>query len=196
MTQSTAALDAAKKNLSDLDAQIKSLQDSINSEAPEEVMGVVEAQSRAQLSALQQQREIAAKNLEDLQQSNTDALAALTTAITNIPTDIAIKVNLDYGGGAAPTAQHFAGGGFVSTPRTAVVGDSAEYITPRTSISMLASEIVRAGNVASGGGMATYVQPSATAAHVEQQIVVKVGDAVIARAAVSGMPRQFTLQGV
>jgi BarA-like signal transduction histidine kinase len=44
--------------------------------------------------------------------------------------------------------------------------------------------------------MATYVQPSATAAHVEQQIVVKVGDAVIARAAVSGMPRQFTLQGV
>jgi hypothetical protein len=89
----TKAHDAATQQIADLDAQIKSLQDSVDQEAPEEVMGVIETQQRAQLDALKKERDEAAKHLEDVTKALQDAI---TDALSKIPDEINIRVNTQY----------------------------------------------------------------------------------------------------
>jgi hypothetical protein len=85
VTSLQKSLDAAKEGLSALDSEIASLQKSIDSEAPEEVMGVVEAQARARLEALQREREAAAKHVEDLQDQLTAAMNRVADALEKMP---------------------------------------------------------------------------------------------------------------
>lgn len=75
-----SARDNAQKVLDALDGQIKSLQDSIAQEAPEAVMGAVEAQQRAQLAALEAQRATAQANLDDANSQINDAAQAAVDA--------------------------------------------------------------------------------------------------------------------
>ncbi|HWK09907.1 MAG TPA: hypothetical protein VNR64_07645 [Vicinamibacterales bacterium] len=93
-----AAIDQAKSALKALDDEIASLQKSIDSEAPEEVMGVVEAQQRARLEALQKEREAARQHVEALTTSATDAANAVADAIKNIPKDIEVRVRTLFDG--------------------------------------------------------------------------------------------------
>jgi hypothetical protein len=96
------SLDAAKGALSLLDSEIASLQASIANEAPEEVMGVVEAQARARLDALQKEREAATKHVEELQDQLRESMEHVATALEQLPREIAIRVNADvvtHGGG-------------------------------------------------------------------------------------------------
>jgi BMFP domain-containing protein YqiC len=72
------ARDAAQKVLDELDGRIKSLQQSIDQEAPEEVMGIIEAQQRAELEKLRKQREEAQQNLDD---ANAQIQAAADAAV-------------------------------------------------------------------------------------------------------------------
>lgn len=108
----------AKQAVADLDAQIQSLQQSVDAEAPEEEMGVIEKQQRAKLKDLQDQRAEAAKTLDDLTQQMTKSMDDVAEAIKGIPDEITVRVNLDYGssgGGSAPSgrgATHMAAGGF------------------------------------------------------------------------------------
>jgi hypothetical protein len=150
-----AAKDAAQKQLDGLDQQIKSLQDSIANEAPEEVMGIVEAQTRAQIDALKAQRDEAAKTMEALNQNTADSLKDVANAIKNLPDEIKIRVQLDYEGGGRDSVPAHGTGGFFQTPHLAVIGDAPEYITPRQSIPALAREVVAAmggGGARSAGG--------------------------------------------
>jgi len=62
--QESAAFQHAREQISQLDQQIQSLQQSIANEAPEEVMGIVEAQTRAQIQALQEQRAAAQQQID------------------------------------------------------------------------------------------------------------------------------------
>lgn len=76
----TTARDAAQQVIDALDGQIKSLQQSIAQEAPEEVMGAIEAQQRAQLAALQEQRAAAQANLDSANDQIADAADAAVAA--------------------------------------------------------------------------------------------------------------------
>lgn len=63
--QTAIAAKKASDEIKKLDDQIKSLTDSIANEAPEEVMGVIEQQTRAQIAALEEQRAAAQSAFED-----------------------------------------------------------------------------------------------------------------------------------
>lgn len=77
---SQAEFDATASNIKTLTGQIDGLNKSIMAEAPEEVMGSVETQQRAQLAALQEQKEAAEKNLKDANDSIKDAADAAVNA--------------------------------------------------------------------------------------------------------------------
>jgi hypothetical protein len=98
-----AAVDAAKAQVSKLDSEIKSLQDSIAGEAPEEFMGVVEQQTRARIAALEAERDVAALSVQMAEDNLTESLNRVADAIELIPTDIEIQVRTKYeGGGVTP----------------------------------------------------------------------------------------------
>jgi hypothetical protein len=167
----TTARDAAQKVIDGLNGQIKSLQDSINQEAPEEVMGSIEAQQRAQLASLEAQRQAAQANLDEANNKIADAAQAAVDAasaaamkageltVTGIQDALdrnrfRVHVDVDVdglpGGGSLP--QHGTGG-FFDRPHAAIIGDKPEYITPRSSIGDLAQEIAAAmGGGSRGGG--------------------------------------------
>ena len=126
------ALDAAKGALKTLDDQIASLQKSIENEAPEEVMGVVEAQARARLEALQKERDAAAKHVEELQDKLTESMDRVAAAIEQIPHDIEIRVRTtmdaagvpESAGGPAPIPQADGGDWWVTKPTLFLAGEA------------------------------------------------------------------------
>jgi hypothetical protein len=70
--QTAIAAKKAHDAIAALDDQIKSLTDSIANEAPEEVMGVIEQQTRAQIAALEEQRAAAQAAFEETGASAVD----------------------------------------------------------------------------------------------------------------------------
>jgi hypothetical protein len=72
--------DGAKAVVDGLDQQLKSLQDSIANEAPEDVMGIVEANTRAQIEAVTKQRKDAQDALDQVNQQIRDAADAAVAA--------------------------------------------------------------------------------------------------------------------
>jgi len=66
--------DAGSQALRDIQAEMKSLQESIADEAPEEVMGVIEAQARARLAALEEEKAAALVSIAE--QATAKELAA------------------------------------------------------------------------------------------------------------------------
>jgi hypothetical protein len=118
----TKAHDAAAQQIADLDAQIKSLQDSVDQEAPEEVMGVIETQQRAQLDALKKERDEAAKHLEDVTIALQDAI---TDALNKIPTEIDVHVRTTYD--STGPSQSGARSGDAPTATTEPTGEPTRY---------------------------------------------------------------------
>lgn len=86
----------ANDALKTLDGQIKSLEDSIANEAPEEVMGIVEAQTRARIEGLKQERAAAQDALTKLAETMTQSIDGVKEAILDLPK--VIKFNVEYGG--------------------------------------------------------------------------------------------------
>lgn len=81
----TKARDVAQSLLSDLDGQIKSLQDSVDAEAPEKEMGSIEKMQRADLERLKKQRADAQASLDEANakiQDVVDAAVAAAAAAT------------------------------------------------------------------------------------------------------------------
>lgn len=78
-----------------LDSQIKGLNDSIAGEAPEEFMGIVESNTRAQIASLEKQREEASKTLNDLGNQAAESMDHVADAIDRLPDEIAVKVRLE-----------------------------------------------------------------------------------------------------
>lgn len=127
------AYDDATSSITDLVNQYQTLADSISDEAPEEVMGVIESQTRGQMAALKAQGEEALKaagsSAEEAARLWEEALGGIS-----IP-DVHVKVKFDiddlpsgwsgHGGGEAPEPgdmpvtiddnNHAASGGMVTT---------------------------------------------------------------------------------
>lgn len=108
-----AAIDGAKARVQALDDEIKSLQDSVASEAPEEEIGIVERITREKIASLQEQRKEAVNELNTLTEQMTDSMDRVADAIERLPDEIAIKLRVD---GNWP-----GGGGYVPMP------DSGRY---------------------------------------------------------------------
>src|SRR5678815_3947943 len=87
--QQAVAAQKAHDAIAALDSQIKSLTDSIANEAPEEVMGVVEAQTRAQIAALEEQRAAAQHAMEESSDAAADAGHKAADAFSQSWTDAA-----------------------------------------------------------------------------------------------------------
>ena len=75
-----AAGDAGAAALKKIDAEMKSLQDSIAMEAPEEVMGVIETEQRARLKALEEEKAATLVKIEEEQRGEEAGAAAGATS--------------------------------------------------------------------------------------------------------------------
>jgi predicted transcriptional regulator len=155
-----AQVEATKKAQAAVDemtGKIQSLQDSIKDEAPEEVMGIVEANTRAQIDAVVKQRDAAQSAIDQTTsaaaQAAKDAGDVIDTALADREFHVRVKVDLDgLPGGATVSVPQHGTGGYFDVPHMAIVGDRPEYITPRDSIGALAQEIAAAGGARSSGG--------------------------------------------
>lgn len=111
-----AQAEATRKAQDAIDAltgQITSLQKSIENEAPEEVMGIIEANTRAQIAAIEDQRTAAQAALDDTvmnaAQAADDAGNIIDEALRDREFRIRVKVDLDglpNGVTAVPGFQH------------------------------------------------------------------------------------------
>lgn len=142
----------ASQALKDLDAQITSLQQSIANEAPEEIMGIIEQQTRAQIDAIVQQRDAAQLALDQTANHAVTAAEAAAKAITDTLAAhdfvARIKVYPEYVGFpdgftfpsvSVPALAH---GGIVRRPTLALVGEAGpEAVVP----------LSKMGNLSRGG---------------------------------------------
>lgn len=143
-----AAVDAAKGKVQELDDQIKSLQASVDAEAPEEEMGIIERQQRAKLEDLKAQREEAAKTLEELTRKETESLDKVAEAIDRLPDELAIrlKVSIDKEGTDTGEVPAHDIGAYVREDHTARV-HAGEIIGP---VDFIARAMRQAGAGAGG----------------------------------------------
>lgn len=81
------AAQAANQAISELDGKINGLKASFANEAPEEVMGVIEEQARAQVKALEEQRAAAEANIDSIK----DKMQPLVDGGIKIPIDFWVR---------------------------------------------------------------------------------------------------------
>ncbi len=121
----TTALQAVKdkiqSQITDLDQARQSLMDSISNEAPEEVMGIVESQARAQIEAIDAQTAALQKQMDNTSDAGTVAVSVIKNAAREAYQQIKdewsaglhIPVWYDQQGG--PDPNYAAGGGLVTS---------------------------------------------------------------------------------
>jgi len=113
--QQALAAQAANSAVSDLSAKILGLQQSYANEAPEEVMGNLEAIARAQVAALEEQRAKAQENIEAVKND----LAPLVEGGIKVPIDFWVRTGIPgVPGSTAPPQEppSQSSGGFMNTP--------------------------------------------------------------------------------
>ena len=98
-----AAQQQAKTAIEGLNSEILSLQKSIESEAPEDVMGVVEAQARARLAALTEERAAAQQHLDEMLSHVTSAIEDVAETFRRLPKVLDFDVNLHTHSSGAET---------------------------------------------------------------------------------------------
>lgn len=172
--------DPLKAKLKDIDAEYQKLSDSIAKEAPEEIMGVIEAQERAALADLAVQREVVENELKAAETKVLDTASAIRVGIEKLFKD-PIRVMFDLsnfpqtggGGGAYGGAMAEGGSGIVNRPTWFLAGEAGPE---RYNFTPMGS-----GGSGGGGG--------------DQTIVVQIGDEAIIRKVVRGMPKYLKLIG-
>jgi hypothetical protein len=173
-----AAQKSAKDAVTSLDAQIKSLSDSIAGEAPEEFMGIVEQQTRARIAALSTEREAAQQSLEQLSVSMTDSIHDVAQAIKDLPD--AIKLRFDWSMPERPDGA--ATGGFVGGSRVlpfasgGMVPSGTDTVPAMLTPGEIVINAAQQKNVAdsvSGGGVANIAEMRAlkAAQHRTEQLL-------------------------
>ena len=126
---STARMAVLEKQLSDLEGKRKSLMDSIADEAPEEVMGVIERQARAQIDALDRQIAAQKKKMHEEAESAATALEEALEKIKPKTVDIPFRwvpTNTPGSPGFTLPAVPMADGGFgrVTRPTLFLAGEA------------------------------------------------------------------------
>jgi len=116
-----------------LDNQIKGLEASIANEAPEEVMGIIEANTRAQIDAIVKERTAAQAALDDVAIQSAEAGREAGDIIDQAlaEREFHIKVKVDLEGLPGGTVPALANGGIVRRRTLALVGESGpEAVIP------------------------------------------------------------------
>lgn len=186
------AVKKAQDAVTALDNEIAQLQASVDAEAPEEFMGIVEQQQRAKLESLKEQREEAAKTLETLTQQMTDSLNEVAQAIKELPKEIEIHFRGFFDNeGSSKVPEHGEGGHF-SRRQLGIIGDESETILPDKYIGDLAAAIAALGGVGGDGGGGDIVIHHQTILgdQVVERSVERVGRRIINRGGWSVNTRQ------
>lgn len=100
--KSAAAIDKAKAKVTELDAEMKTLLASVADEAPEEVMGVVEAASRARIAAIAIEREAAQGAIDQTAQDAADAADEAARIIDEALRQRKFEINVQVNWNAPP----------------------------------------------------------------------------------------------
>lgn len=151
------AFDGATDSIDALEAKFKSLSDSIADEAPEAVMGVIEAQTRAEMELLQKRMDEQRKSME---LDTAAAAEALKNALEHLQVDpIHVGIIFDVPAIPQPDTQNFAGGGTVQPRGTDTV---PAMLTPGEHVLTSAQYNARGG----GGGTAVIQINGRTLAEV------------------------------
>jgi hypothetical protein len=127
---------ATRAAIQKLNDEIKSLTDSIANEAPEEVMGVIEAQTRARIEAIEAERDAAQLALEDTATQAAEAAEDAAVAIEDVLAghDFRVKIHFDvddlpnFGGGAGAGAGIHNPSGASGGPYTFAGGTHGRYL--------------------------------------------------------------------
>jgi hypothetical protein len=153
-----AALSTVQRSIDDLSREYDQLWNSIKDEAPEEVMGIIETQTRARMASVAAERAVQESELAALTAAMRDSLAevadaareaadAITRAFSNVKVP-PIQVGVEYVGTGGPSVPAFASGGIVRRPTLALVGEAGpEAVIPLSQL----------GSVAPNGGTMTIV---------------------------------------
>lgn len=142
-TIQTHAVERVQNAIKELDGQISSLNQSIANEAPEEEMGIIEANTRAQIASLEDQRAAATAVLEELSRDAAMSLEDVAKAIDKLPDSIALSIKVALGistAGEAP--EPVSTGGFVTASgiqRFAKGGIAKSVIRYATAASLVGS---------------------------------------------------------
>jgi hypothetical protein len=206
-SRNSAAISGVTDTINGLTAEYNRLWDSIKDEAPEEVMGIVETQTRARMSAIEAQREDAVENLKTLTDSLgmgfDEVIAKLDEFISRLGgiKPIVIPVELDLpDGGFTETTGRDPGEGFASgTPMldfsrfgpktyTALHGDEA--VIPRGRVGEFAAQVAAALGGGNGGDMQVHVTVD-----VDGNVLDKRIQRVSRRAASTGLLRPQAAAG-
>jgi hypothetical protein len=126
----TEAARAAQAAIDAITGKIQSLTESIKDEAPEEVMGIIEANTRAQIAALEKERDAAQAAIDETAIAAAEAAKEagdiIDTALAEREFRIRVRVNLDGlpgGAGGVIPMQH--GGDFwVTKPTLFLAGEA------------------------------------------------------------------------
>jgi hypothetical protein len=155
-----AVLATVQRSIDDLSREYDQLWNSIKDEAPEEVMGIIESQTRARMASVAQERAVRESELgaltaamqdsmEQIADAAVDAADAITRAFSSIRIP-PIKVGVEYDGAltGGPSVPAFAAGGIVRRPTLALVGEAGpEAVIPLNQL----------GSVAPQGGGGTVI---------------------------------------
>jgi hypothetical protein len=163
-----------KDRIANLGQEYDRLFDSIRDEAPEEVMGIIEQQTRARMEAVAKERDQTQQELEKLQESFKESMGGVTKELKD-QTGIAAR-------DMVTELEDVLTGKVIKIPYEFVPTNSLPGV-PGLSLPTGSSSSLTTGR--------TPTREPAT-----QHITVQVGEDVIARASARGMPRQLAVYGV
>lgn len=146
-----AATAKAQAAVDEMTGQIKSLQDSIAGEAPEEFMGIVEMNTRAQIDAIAKQRDAAQRAIDETTATAAEAADkaadVIDAALGAREYHIRVKVDLDGMPGSVPAIPMADGGDFIVTRPTLFLAGEAGPERATFSGSNGASRAPRGGDI-------------------------------------------------
>jgi hypothetical protein len=177
--------DPLRAKLDDINTEYQRLSDSIAKEAPEEIMGVIEAQERAALADLAVQKGIVEMELKAAETKVITAATVVRDGIEQLFKD-PIKVRFDWSdfptmGGAAGAPAGAAYGGAMAEGGSGVVTKPTWFLAGEAGPERYNFTPIKNSGGSGGGG--------------DQTIVVQIGTETILRQVVRGMPRHLKLIG-
>lgn len=165
-----AAADVLRGRISELSSEYDRLFNSIKDEAPEEVMGIIEQQTRARMEAVREEQTETQNQLDALLKSLEDSFAGVGEAAQKAAQTIQdafngirinpIQIGVPSTGPGTVEVPAMASGGIVRRPTLALVGESGpEAVVPLSSFSGTGGAPMTIVLEADGHAMAEIVVP-------------------------------------
>jgi hypothetical protein len=129
-----AAIDQVKARISDLDSEYNSLYNTIKNEAPEDEMGIIERNTRAEMDRIRRERETAQTELERITGAMEDSFERVADAAERAAEQMIEafgQVGIRTPGSTSFEVPELATGGIVKRPTLALIGEKGpEAVVP------------------------------------------------------------------